>query len=105
MLLVELLQLMIKTIGIYILCVIIIISISYRQNNALNIYLVMVSLLYRFYTLAAIAPDSSYNKKNTAILEIVDILQDQIKRNSSNARIKMFGDIHVTAGWLSWLLN
>ena len=85
MLLVELLQLMIKTIGIYILCVIIIISISYRQNNALNIYLVMVSLLYRFYTLAAIAPDSSYNNKNTAILEIDDILQDQIKRNSSHA--------------------
>jgi hypothetical protein len=48
----------------------------------------MVSLLHRFYTkeyLAAIAPDSSYNNKNTAILEIADILQDQIKRNSSHA--------------------
>jgi hypothetical protein len=59
----------------------------------------MVSLLHRFYTkeyLAAIAPDSSYNNKNTAILGIADILHDQIKRNSSHARIKMFGDIHVT---------
>jgi len=50
MLLVELVQLMIKTIGIYILCVIIIISIADRQNNGLNIFLVMVSLLHRFYT-------------------------------------------------------
>jgi len=104
MLLVELLQLMIKTIGIYILCVIIIISIANRQNNGLNVFLVMVNLLHRFYTkefLAVIAPDFSYNNKNTAILEIADTLQDQIKRNSSDARIKMFGDIDVTAGWSS----
>jgi hypothetical protein len=103
MLLVELLQLMIKTIGIYILCVIIIISIANRQNNGLNVFLVMVNLLHRFYIkefLAIIAPDFSYNNKNTAILEIADTFQDQIKRNSSDARIKMFGDIDVTAGWL-----
>jgi hypothetical protein len=40
-----------------------------------------------------------------ATLKIVDTFQEQIKKNGSDARIKMFGDIPLAAGWWSWLLR
>ena len=38
-------------------------------------------------------------------MKIVDIFEAQIKKNGSVARIKMFGDIPLAAGWWSWLLK
>jgi hypothetical protein len=38
-------------------------------------------------------------------IKIVDIFQDQIKKNGSDVRIKMFSDILIAAGWWSWLLR
>jgi hypothetical protein len=46
-----------------------------------------------------------HKNKKAATLKIVDTFQDQIKKNGSDARIKMFGDIPVPAGWWSWLLK
>jgi len=38
-------------------------------------------------------------------IRIVDIFQDQIKKNGSDARIKMFGDIPFATPWWSWLFR
>ena len=47
----------------------------------------------------------AHKNKKAATLKIVDTFQDQINKNGSDARIKMFGDIPVAAGWWSWLLK
>jgi hypothetical protein len=44
-------------------------------------------------------PNYSHKNKKAATLKIVDTFQDQIKKNGSDARIKMFGDIPIAAGW------
>jgi hypothetical protein len=41
--------------------------------------------------------------KKAATMKIVDTFQDQI--NSSDARIKMYGDVPLAACWWSWLLR
>jgi hypothetical protein len=46
-----------------------------------------------------------HKNKKTATLKIVDTFQDQIKKNDSDARIKMYGDVPIAAGWWSWLLK
>lgn len=50
-------------------------------------------------------PNYSHKNKKAARLKIVDIFQDQIKKNGSDARMKMFGDTPIAAGWWSWLLR
>jgi hypothetical protein len=45
------------------------------------------------------------NDKKAAAIKIVDTFQDQIKKNGSDARIKMFGDIPFATGWWSWLFR
>src|ERR687887_706154 len=50
-------------------------------------------------------PDFSHKNKKAATLKIVDTFQDQIKKNASNARIKMHGDIPFAAPWWSWLFR
>ncbi len=50
-------------------------------------------------------PDSLHTNKKAATLKIIDAFQEQIKKNGSDARIKMFGDIPLAAGWWSWLLR
>ena len=50
-------------------------------------------------------PNFSHKNKKAATLKIVDTFQEQIKKNGSDARIKMFGDIPLAAGWWSWLLR
>jgi hypothetical protein len=47
----------------------------------------------------------SHNNKKAATLKIVDAFQEQIKKNGSDARIKIFGDIPFAAPWWSWLLR
>ena len=46
-----------------------------------------------------------HRNKKAATIKIVDTFQDQIKKNGSDARIKMYGDIPLAAGWWSWLLR
>jgi hypothetical protein len=47
----------------------------------------------------------SHHNKKAATTKIVDTFQDQIKKNGSNARIKMFGDIPFATPWWSWLFR
>jgi hypothetical protein len=44
---------------------------------------------------------SSNNNKKATTIKIVDTFQDQIEKNGSDARIKMFGDVPFAAGWWS----
>ena len=46
-----------------------------------------------------------HKNKKAATLKIVDTFQDQIKKNGSDARIKMYGDIPLATGWWSWLFR
>ena len=46
-----------------------------------------------------------HNDKKAAAIKIVDTFQDQIKKNGSDARIKMFGDIPFATPWWSWLFR
>ncbi len=47
----------------------------------------------------------SHDNKKATTTKIVDTFQDQIKKNGSNARIKMFGDIPFATPWWSWLFR
>lgn len=47
----------------------------------------------------------SPNDKKAATIKIVDTFQDQIKKDGSDARIKMFGDIPFATPWWSWLFR
>ena len=47
----------------------------------------------------------SHDNKKAATIKIVDTFQDQIKKNGSHARIKMFGDIPFATPWWSWLFR
>jgi hypothetical protein len=61
---------------------------------------------YRFSERATLAAGQHQHKnKKAATLKIVDTFQDQIKKNGSDAMIKMYGDIPLAAGWWSWLLR
>src|ERR687887_800353 len=44
-------------------------------------------------------PNFLHKNKKAAILKIVDTFQDQIKKNGSDARVKMFGDTPIAAAW------
>ena len=50
-------------------------------------------------------PDFLHKNKKAATIKIVDTFQDQIKKNGSDARIKMFGDIPFATPWWSWLFR
>jgi hypothetical protein len=47
----------------------------------------------------------SHNNKKAATIKTVDTFQDQVKKNGSDARIKMFGDIPFATPWWSWLFR
>jgi hypothetical protein len=47
----------------------------------------------------------SQNNKKAATIKTVDTFQDQVKKNGSDARIKMFGDIPFATPWWSWLFR
>ncbi len=43
--------------------------------------------------------------KKSATLKIVDMFQSQMRKNGSEARVKMHGDIPFAAPWWSWLMR
>jgi hypothetical protein len=50
-------------------------------------------------------PNFSQINKKAAAIKIVGTFQEQIKKNGSDARLRMFGDIPFAALWWSWLLR
>ena len=49
--------------------------------------------------------DIQHKNKKAATLKIVDTFQDQIKKNGSDAKIKMYGNIPIATPWWSWLFR
>jgi len=50
-------------------------------------------------------PGFSPKDKKAARIKIVDTFQDQIKKDGSDARIDMYGDIPFATPWWSWLFR
>jgi hypothetical protein len=53
----------------------------------------------------ALPPDFPYHNKKAAAMKIVNMFQNQVKLNGSDARIKMYGDIAFATPWWSWLFR
>ena len=50
-------------------------------------------------------PLGSIHNKKTASFKIIDMIQDQLKKNGSEAKIKMHGDIPFAGPWWAWLMR
>jgi hypothetical protein len=53
----------------------------------------------------ALQPGFPSHDRKAAVMEIADMFQNQIKKNSSDIRIKMYGDIPFASPWWSWLFK
>lgn len=53
----------------------------------------------------ALPPGSPPHDKKAAIIKGVDLFQDQVRKNGSDARIKMHGDVPIATSWWSWLFR
>ena len=53
----------------------------------------------------AILPSGSVRDKKSATLQIVDVFQDQLRKNGSEAKVKMHGDMPFAAPWWAWLMR
>ena len=53
----------------------------------------------------ALPPGFPIHNKKAAATKIVDMFQNQVKLNGSDARIKMYGDIPYATPWWSWLFR
>lgn len=52
-----------------------------------------------------ILPDGFPNNKKSASIKIVDAFQEQLRKNGSEARVRMHGDMPFAAPWWSWLMR
>jgi hypothetical protein len=43
--------------------------------------------------------------RKSAEMKLVDLFQDQLQKNSSSARIRLYGDMPFAAPWWSWLMK
>jgi hypothetical protein len=53
----------------------------------------------------ALPPGFPPHDKKGAAIKIVNLFQNQVKLNDSDARIKMYGDIPYATPWWSWLFR
>lgn len=61
--------------------------------------------LQRLFNLAFPKEEFRSNNKKAASDRLVGMFADQLKKNGSEARIKMFGDIPFAAPWWGWLMK
>lgn len=50
-------------------------------------------------------PPGSPRDRKSASIRIIDMFQDQLKKSSSDAVVKMHGDIPFAAPWWAWLMK
>jgi hypothetical protein len=53
----------------------------------------------------SLPPSFPPHDKKAASMKIVDMFQNQVKLNGSDARIKMYGDVPFATLWWSWLFR
>jgi hypothetical protein len=61
--------------------------------------------LQRIFQTAIPQEELSSRNKKSATIKIVDMFQSQMRKNGSEARVKMHGDIPFVAPWWSWLMR
>jgi hypothetical protein len=61
--------------------------------------------LQKIFQIVIPKEELSSRDQKSATLKIVDIFQLQIRKNGSEARVKMHGDIPFAAPWWSWLMR
>jgi hypothetical protein len=52
-----------------------------------------------------VLPSGFNHDKKAAALRIVEMFQDQLRENGSEAKIKMHGDIPFAGPWWAWLMR
>ncbi|HEX2170062.1 MAG TPA: hypothetical protein VHF65_07170 [Nitrososphaera sp.] len=62
-------------------------------------------LLQKIFQIVIPKEELSSRDQKSATLKIVDIFQSQMRKNGSEARVKMHGDIPFAAPWWSWLMR
>jgi hypothetical protein len=61
--------------------------------------------LQRIFQTVIPKEELSSRDEKSAKIKIVDMFQSQMKKNGSEARVKMHGDIPFAATWWSWLMR
>ena len=61
--------------------------------------------LQRIFQTVIPKEELSSRDKKSATIKIVDMFQSQLRKNGSEARVKIHGDIPFAAPWWSWLMR
>ena len=61
--------------------------------------------LQRIFQIFLPHEELSSRDKKSATIKIIDMFQSQMRKNGSEARVKMHGDIPFAAPWWSWLMR
>jgi hypothetical protein len=61
--------------------------------------------LQRIFQIVLPREELTSKDKKSATIKLVDMFQVQLKKNGSDARIKMHGDIPFAAPWWAWLMR
>lgn len=66
---------------------------------------VMPEFLQRIFQIVIPHEELSSRDKKSAAIKLVDMFQLQLRKNGSDARVKMHGDIPFAAPWWAWLMR
>lgn len=66
---------------------------------------VTAEFLQRIFQIVIPKEELSSRDKKSATIKVVDMFQSQMRKNGSEARVKIDGDIPFAAPWWSWLMR
>jgi hypothetical protein len=69
-----------------------------------DVYVTQV-FLQRIFQIVIPKEELSSRDKKSATIKIVDMFQSHMRKNGSDARVRMHGDIPFAAPWWSWLMR
>jgi hypothetical protein len=61
--------------------------------------------LQRIFEIVIPKEELSSRDKKSARIKVVDMFQSQMRKNGTQARVKMHGDIPFAAPWFAWLMR
>jgi len=61
--------------------------------------------LQRIFQIVIPNEELSSRDKKSATIKVIDMFQSQMRKNGTEARVKMHGDIPFAAPWWSWLMR
>jgi len=66
---------------------------------------VTTEFLQRLFQIVLPYEEISSRDKKSATIKLVDMFQVQLRKNDSDARVKMHGDVPFAAPWWAWLMR